>query len=210
MAFGGGNPLHAENAPGSGGPAAQNPPEGSTRPNFSDQLQSACAIPPFKQTGVSRHTQRGAHFNRIQAQIIDCPIQLRDGIEIVDAQIGAHQANGFVFKRRNQRFTICAAVIIRAADGAARHTGVGCFALTATRHQQVAHILAADLFGGLKFTAGEVTRRQRAKMVGHIGHGGSAIVGVGFYLRMAGEGFAISFLGGAEGGKIRNRGLLAI
>ena len=47
-------------------------------------------------------------------------------------------------------------------------------------------------------------------MVGHIGHGGSAIVGVGFYLRMAGEGFAISFLGGAESRQIGDGRLLAI
>jgi hypothetical protein len=57
---------------------------------------AAAAVAEGQQAGLGRHAQRRADVDGVDAQVVGHRVQPGDGVGVVDAQVGAHQADGLI------------------------------------------------------------------------------------------------------------------
>jgi hypothetical protein len=71
-------------------------PSGVPSPTSFTSLMAAWPSPKLGQAGFHGHSDGGAHFDGVHAEVVIQAIQHGDGIQVVDAAVAAVGPDGFV------------------------------------------------------------------------------------------------------------------
>ena len=113
---------------------------------------------------------RGAHLDRVEAEVAARAVELGDTVEVTDAAVGAERPCGLVLRTLGLVVAVLVEPVARALDDAAAVAAVAHVSRrVAARKDRVALRLAADGVGELERARREVAGRQAAGLVEDVG-----------------------------------------
>ncbi len=155
--------------------AAQNPAQGGPLAHLLNQADGPLGIAERQDAGVHRHADADAGLNGIHAVSVAELHHLADGIQVVNAAVGAQRPVGFVLHTGGDFVALLVVERVGALDNAAGATGMVVELLA-----QPAAVGLKDRFAGnagraLKAPAAEAAGRQAARLVQDVDQRGRPI-----------------------------------
>ena len=141
-------------------------PSGVPWPTSSSSLIAPSASPNSRCSALHGHGDGAAGLDGVHADVVAQPGQLGDGVQVVDAAVGAEGPDGLVLHAGDDLAAVGVADGVGALDDAARAAGVVVDLLAQARLVALEDRLAGDLGGALEAPArrscGWAGRRPRS------------------------------------------------
>ena len=125
LALDDGDPLDAEDPAGHAGAVAQDAAQGGALAHFLDEIDGRLGVPEVAKPGLHGHPDGRAHLDGVQAEVVIQTIHHGDGVEVVDAAVGAVGPDRLVLGLLGQVMAVLVVVDPRAPDDAAPVAAVG-------------------------------------------------------------------------------------